>query len=122
MLATGRGSALSRELRAAPGTLVGFSVVALLRAGDIQATGDLGSTVLGSGLALGSAACWAASTAIARRLGGADPPVTTALTSGIGAAVAGLVALPSPRVESVGTRGCASHRGHPTLRTDRTGA
>jgi hypothetical protein len=54
-----------------------------------------GSTVLGSGLALGSAACWAASTAIARRLGGADPLVTTALTSGIGAAVVGPVALPS---------------------------
>ncbi len=52
------------------GTLVGFSVVALLSAGDIQATGDLGSTVLGSGLALGSAACWAAYTAIARRLVG----------------------------------------------------
>src|SRR5260370_29206247 len=37
------------------GTLVGFSVVALLSAGDIQATGVLGFTVLGSGLALGSA-------------------------------------------------------------------
>src|SRR5437660_3876548 len=35
------------------GTLVGFSVVALLSAGDIQATADLGSTVLRSGLALG---------------------------------------------------------------------
>src|SRR5258708_17035590 len=35
------------------GTLVGFSVVALMSAGDIQATGDLGSTVLGSRLALG---------------------------------------------------------------------
>ena len=57
--------------------------------------GDLGSIVLGSGLALGSAACWAAYTAIARRLGGADPLVTTALTSGIGAAVVGVVALPS---------------------------
>jgi drug/metabolite transporter (DMT)-like permease len=77
------------------GTLVGFSGVALLSAGDIQATGDLGSTLLGSGLALGSATCWAAYTAIARRLGGADPLVTTALTSGIGAAVVGLVALPS---------------------------
>jgi drug/metabolite transporter (DMT)-like permease len=154
VLASGRGSALSRELRAAPGTLtalgllgyagsgslaslalgllpagvtalisnsspliivsagllvfhqrvgrpevagtlVGFSGVALLSAGDIQATGDLGSTLLGSGLALGSATCWAAYTAIARRLGGADPLVTTALTSGIGAAVVGLVALPS---------------------------
>jgi drug/metabolite transporter (DMT)-like permease len=154
VLATGRGSTLSRELRAAPGTLaalgvlgyagsgslaslalgllpagvtalmsnssplivvmagllvfhqrvgrpevagtlVGFSGVALLSAGDIQTTGDLGSTLLGSGLALGSAACWAAYTAIARRLGGADPLVTTALTSGIGAAVVGVVALPS---------------------------
>src|SRR5260221_13531600 len=35
------------------GTLVGFSVVAMLSAGDIQATGYRGSTVLGSGLALG---------------------------------------------------------------------
>lgn len=102
------------------GTLVGFSVVALLSAGDIQATGDLGSTVLGSGLALVSAACWAASTAIARRLGGADPLVATVLTSGIGAAVVGLVALPSQDWSRL-ARVCASHRGHPTLRTDRTG-
>jgi len=77
------------------GTLLGFSGVALLSAGDIQATGDLGSTLLGSGLALGSAACWAAYTAVARRLGGADPLVTTALTSGIGALVVGAVALPT---------------------------
>jgi drug/metabolite transporter (DMT)-like permease len=77
------------------GTLVGFGGVALLSAGDIQATGDLGSTLLGSGLALGSAACWAAYTALARRLGGADPLVTTALTSGIGALVVGGVALPT---------------------------
>ena len=77
------------------GTLVGFGGVALLSAGDIQATGDLGSTLLGSGLALGSAACWAAYTAVARRIGRADPLVTTALTSGIGAAVVGAVALPT---------------------------
>lgn len=77
------------------GTLVGFGGVALLSAGDIQATGDLGSTLLGSGLALGSAACWAAYTAVARRLGGADPLVTTALTSGLGAAVVGAIALPT---------------------------
>jgi drug/metabolite transporter (DMT)-like permease len=77
------------------GTLVGFGGVALLGAGDIQATGDLGATLVGSGLALGSAACWAAYTAVARRLGGADPLVTTALTSGIGAAVVGAVALPT---------------------------
>src|SRR5579859_2172348 len=54
------------------GTLVGFGGVALLGAGDIQATGDLGSTLLGGGLALGSATCWAGYTAVARRLGGAD--------------------------------------------------
>ncbi len=80
---------------AVAGTLVGFSGVALLSAGDIQATGDLGATLLGSGLALGSATCWAAYTALARRLGGADPLVTTALTSGIGAVVIGIVALPT---------------------------
>ena len=77
------------------GTLVGFGGVAVLSAGDIQATGDLGSTLLGSGLALGSAACWAAYTAVARRLGPADPLVTTALTSGIGTAVVAVVALPT---------------------------
>jgi drug/metabolite transporter (DMT)-like permease len=77
------------------GTLVGFGGVALLGAGDLQATGDLRATLLGSGLALGSAACWAAYTAVARRLGPADPLVTTALTSGIGTAVIGAVALPT---------------------------
>jgi len=77
------------------GTLVGFGGVAVLSAGDIQATGDLGATLLGSGLALGSAACWAAYTAVARRLGRADPLVTTAITSGIGAALVGAVALPT---------------------------
>jgi drug/metabolite transporter (DMT)-like permease len=77
------------------GTLVGFGGVGLLSAGDIQATGHLESTLIGSGLALGSAACWAAYTAVARRLGRADPLVTTALTSGIGAAVVGIAALPT---------------------------
>jgi drug/metabolite transporter (DMT)-like permease len=77
------------------GTLVGFGGVALLSGGDIQATGDLPSTLLGSGLALGSAACWAGYTAIARRLGPADPLATTALTSGFGAVVVGAVALPT---------------------------
>jgi drug/metabolite transporter (DMT)-like permease len=77
------------------GTVLGFGGVALLGAGDIQATGDLGSTLLGTALALGSAACWAAYTAVARRLGRADPLVTTALTSGLGAAVIGTVALPT---------------------------
>jgi drug/metabolite transporter (DMT)-like permease len=77
------------------GTLVGFGGVALLSVGDIQATGDLGATLLGSGLALGSAACWAVYTAVARRLGRADPLVTTAITSGIGAVVIGVVALPT---------------------------
>src|SRR5207237_3292114 len=94
------------------GTLVGFSGVAPLSAGDIQATGVLGSTVLGSGLALDSAACWAAYTAIARRLVGADPLVTTALTSGIGAAVVGVVALPSHDWRRLANGVCASHRGH----------
>jgi len=77
------------------GTLVGFGGVALLSAGDIQATGDLGPTLLGSGLAIGSAACWAGYTAVARRLGRADPLVTTALTSGIGAVVVGVFAVPT---------------------------
>jgi drug/metabolite transporter (DMT)-like permease len=77
------------------GTLVGFSGVALLSAGDIQATGDVASTLIGSGLALGSAACWAAYTAVARRLGGADALVTTAITSMIGSAVVGIVTIPT---------------------------
>jgi drug/metabolite transporter (DMT)-like permease len=77
------------------GTLLGFGGVALLSAGDIQATGDVGSTLLGSGLALGSAACWAAYTAVARRLGRADPLVTTAITSGIGAAAIAAIAIPT---------------------------
>jgi drug/metabolite transporter (DMT)-like permease len=77
------------------GTLVGFGGVALLSVGDIEATGDLRSTLIGSALALGSAACWAGYTAVARRLGSADPLVTTALTSGIGSLVVGAVAVPT---------------------------
>jgi hypothetical protein len=102
----------SRTVPEVAGTLVGFSVVALLSAGDIQTSGDLGSTVLGSGLALGSPECGAAYTAIARRLGWADPLVTTALTGGIGAAVVGVVALPSQDWIRLAHRVCASHRGH----------
>jgi O-acetylserine/cysteine efflux transporter len=77
------------------GTVVGFGGVALLSVGDIQATGDLGSTLVGTMLALGSAACWAGYTAVARRLGRADPIVTTALTSAIGVAVIATIAVPT---------------------------
>jgi drug/metabolite transporter (DMT)-like permease len=102
-------------------TLVGFSVVALLSAGDIQATGDLGSIVLGSGLALGSAACWAASTAIARRLGGADPLVRLRLRAASAQRSSAWSRCPARTGVGWHTRLRQSSRP-PTLRTDRTGA
>lgn len=77
------------------GTLLGFVGVALLSLTDFQLSGDVRSTLLGSLLALGSATCWAIYTALARRLGGADPISTTAITSGVGALVVAAVALPT---------------------------
>lgn len=77
------------------GSLVGFGGVALLTAGDLEFSGDLGAAVLGSLLALGSAAAWAIYTAVARRLGRADPLITTAITSFIGSVVVGLVVVPT---------------------------
>ena len=100
-------------------TLVGFSVVALLSAGDVQATGDLGFTVLGSGLARPRAgrrprrsrAVWVApirwsDCAYERHRRTGRRPGRAA----------------QPGLESVAIRVCASHRGQPTLRTDRMGA
>jgi len=77
------------------GTLVGFGGVALLSAGDIQVSGDIGATLVGSLLALGSATVWAIYTAFARRLGRADPLVTTAITSFIGSALVAAIAVPT---------------------------
>jgi drug/metabolite transporter (DMT)-like permease len=77
------------------GSLVGFAGVALLSLNDVQLSGDIGSTLLGSALALGSATAWAVYTALARRLGGADPISTTAITSGIGSLVIATIALPT---------------------------
>ena len=103
------------------GTLVGFSVVALLSAGDIQATGDLGSTVLGSGLALGGHVLGGVHGDRApsgwRRSAGHDCAYERHRRSDRRPGRAA-----QPGLESVSTRVCASHRGHPTLRTDRTGA
>ena len=103
------------------GTLVGFSVVAPAGAGDIQATGDLGSTLLGSGLALGGHVLGGVHGDRApsgwRRSAGHDCAYERHRRSG---RRPGRVA--QPGLESVGTRVCASHRGHPTRRTDRTGA
>ena len=77
------------------GTLVGFGGVALLSAGDIEVSGDVGATLVGSLLALGSATAWAIYTAFARRLGRADPLVTTAITSFIGSALVAAFAVPT---------------------------
>jgi drug/metabolite transporter (DMT)-like permease len=77
------------------GAVVGFFGVALLSIGDLQLTGDPGPTLLGVALALGSAATWAAYTGIARRLGRADPLVTTAITSAFGTLAVAVIALPT---------------------------
>ena len=77
------------------GTLVGFGGVALLSAGDIELSGDVGATLAGSLLALGSATAWAIYTAFARRLGRADPLVTTAITSFVGSAAVATIAVPT---------------------------
>ena len=77
------------------GTIVGFVGVALLSLGDVELSGDLGATLLGSALALGSATAWAFYTGIARRLGRADPLITTAITSAIGTVLVASVAVPT---------------------------
>lgn len=77
------------------GALLGLVGVSLLSLSDVQITGSLQQTLLGSGLALGAAACWAAYTGLARRLGRADPLVTTAITSAVGTLAVALVALPT---------------------------
>jgi drug/metabolite transporter (DMT)-like permease len=77
------------------GTVTGFAGVALLTLSDVELSGDLHATLLGTALAFGSATAWAAYTAIARRLGRADPLATTAITSAIGSAAVATIAIPS---------------------------
>jgi O-acetylserine/cysteine efflux transporter len=77
------------------GTLLGFWGVALLSLNDLELSGDVTSTLLGSVLALGSAAAWAIYTALARRLARADPLTTTAITSAVGCLVVATVAVPT---------------------------
>ncbi|HEV7663884.1 MAG TPA: DMT family transporter [Chloroflexota bacterium] len=77
------------------GAVVGFGGLVLLSAGDLEQTGDLSATVVGSLLALGSAASWAVYTGIARRLGRADPLITTAITSAVGTLVVAVIAVPT---------------------------
>ena len=89
------------------GSIIGFGGVAVLTAGDLQFSGDLGAAVVGSLLALGSATAWAVYTAVARRLGRADPLITTAITSFIGSLVVGFLAVPTQdwsRLAHVSTR------------------
>ena len=77
------------------GTVVGFGGVTLLSLNDVELSGDVRATLLGSVLALGSATSWAVYTALARRLGRADPVTTTAITSGIGSIVVAIIAVPT---------------------------
>ena len=77
------------------GAILGLLGVAVL-SGGLAAVGDLQPTaLLGVPLALSSAACWAAYTGLARRLGARDALVTTTLTSGIGTAAVALIAIPT---------------------------
>lgn len=78
------------------GAVLGLSGVAVLTSGGLTTVGDLpGDALLGVPLALGSAACWAGYTGLARRLGARDALVTTTLTSGVGTFAVALVAIPS---------------------------
>jgi drug/metabolite transporter (DMT)-like permease len=77
------------------GTATGFGGLALLTFSDFQLSGDARATLTGTILALGSAAAWAVYTALARRLGGADPLATTAVTSAFGTLAVAAIAVPS---------------------------
>jgi drug/metabolite transporter (DMT)-like permease len=80
----------------AAGAVVGFLGVVILSSGGLATVGQLQATsLLGVPVALTSAVCWAVYTALAGRLGPRDALVTTALTSGIGTAAVGLVAIPT---------------------------
>jgi drug/metabolite transporter (DMT)-like permease len=80
----------------ATGAVVGFLGVVILGSGGLATVGQLQATsLLGVPVALMSAVCWAVYTALAGRLGPRDALVTTALTSGIGTAAVGLVAIPT---------------------------
>ena len=80
------------------GALVGFLGVVILSGGGLATVGPLQATsLLGVPLALTSAVCWAGYTALVGRLGRRDALVTTAITSGIGTAAVGLVAMPTQK-------------------------
>ncbi len=77
------------------GAILGLIGVVVL-SGGLATVGDLQPrALLGVPLALGSAACWAGYTGLARRLGARDALVTTTLTSGIGTAAVAVVAIPT---------------------------
>jgi O-acetylserine/cysteine efflux transporter len=70
--------------------------VVILSSGGLATLGQLQATsLLGVPVALTSAVCWAGYTALAGRLGPRDALVTTAVTSGIGTAAVGLIAIPT---------------------------
>jgi drug/metabolite transporter (DMT)-like permease len=78
------------------GALVGFAGIVVLSSGGLATLGQLQATsLLGVPVALMSAVCWAAYTSLVGRLGRSDALVSTALTSGIGTAAVGLVAIPT---------------------------
>jgi drug/metabolite transporter (DMT)-like permease len=78
------------------GAVVGFVGVVILSGGGLETVAGLQATsLLGVPLALTSAVCWAAYTALARRLGNRDALVTTSLTSGIGAFAVAAIAIPT---------------------------
>ncbi|MDQ3809762.1 MAG: DMT family transporter [Chloroflexota bacterium] len=78
------------------GAVVGFVGVVILTGGGIlSAAGLPPRAILAVPLALTSAACWAGYTTLAQRLGARDALVTTAITSGFGSAVVGLIATPT---------------------------
>ena len=78
------------------GALLGFLGILILSSGGLATVGQLQATsLLGVPLALTSAMCWAGYTALVGRLGRKDALVTTAVTSGIGTAAVGLIALPT---------------------------
>jgi drug/metabolite transporter (DMT)-like permease len=87
------------------GALVGFVGVIVLSGGSLvdQVAGLRSVSLVGVPLALTSAACWAAYTALARRLGNRDALVTTTITSGIGTAAVALIAIPAQNWQRLAT-------------------
>ncbi len=77
------------------GAVLGLAGVVILGLEGAAPLTGLSATLLGVLFATGSAAAWAIYTVLARRLAGADPLTTTAITSAVGTVAVATVAVPT---------------------------